>query len=188
MLNSYKLERYTEAAQPAVSVCDLKFQVSVDDDYFNDILEAFGDSAQAYIESVTGKVLSSSIFDLYLDYWPDESFMFSHGPVTSITSISYLVDGVYTTVSADIYTLGRGKVVTQGIVLNDGYQWPTGGDSVADCVRVRYVAGETNKAANQAIKLLVAHWFENRDAAGDSVSEIPFGVKALLRSLKTYKI
>jgi uncharacterized phiE125 gp8 family phage protein len=186
--NSFKLERYTEAAQPAVSVCDLKFQVSVDDDFFNDALEAFGDAAQDYLESITGKVFGTSTFDLYIDCFPDIDFNFSHGPVTSITSISYLVAGVYTAIDTAIYTLGRGKIVKQGIVVNQGQTWPALVDTVPDAVRIRYIAGEENKRANQAIKLLVAHWFANREASGNSMQEVPFGVQAITRSLKTYTI
>jgi uncharacterized phiE125 gp8 family phage protein len=190
LLNSYKVEIYTGAAQPAVPLCDLKQQVSVDDDYFNDMLEAFGDSAQQYIERVTGRILSACTYDLYLDGFPDSEFKFLHGPVTAITSIYYLVGGVYTLLPNTVYTLGRGTLISQGIRLAYGQSWPTGGDSGEDCVRVRFAVGAENKTANLAIKLLVGHWFANREAVnvGNITSELPFGVQELIKSLKSYTL
>ena len=189
-LNPYRLELYAGSAQPAVPVCELKFQVSVDDDYFNDMLESFGDAAQEYVESITGKVLGLKTFDLFLDSFPQAGFEFSNGPVNSITSIEYLVNGVYTTVPTSVYALGRGRSVRQSIGLKTGQTWPSLVDVQSDAVKIRYVAGEENKRGKQAIKMIVAHWFANREAVniGNITSEIPIGAMALVQSLKTFKV
>jgi uncharacterized phiE125 gp8 family phage protein len=59
-------------------------------------------------------------------------------------------------------------------------------------IRIRFVAGYGLAAAvptslKQACLLLIAHWYEAREAAGSTVSEvagIPFGVEALVRSYR----
>jgi uncharacterized phiE125 gp8 family phage protein len=51
-------------------------------------------------------------------------------PVTAVTSITYLVGGVETTVDSSVYYLVKG-VQTSSIHLNDGEEWPTDGDEGA---------------------------------------------------------
>jgi hypothetical protein len=55
-------------------------------------------------------------------------------------------------------------------------------------VRINYTAGKANNKANQAIKLMVANWFENREAVvvGTSASELPLAVDLIVKSLKVY--
>ena len=190
MLNSsYKLERNTEAAQPAVSVCDLQAQVSLSDSSCDDLLEAYESAARELIEAQTGRVLTSCTFTLYLDSFPDSDFYFPNGPLTAIDSIEYLVSGVWTAVATDVYKMGRGALSHQGVLLKDGQSWPTGIDDESESVRINYTAGTANNKANQAIKLMVAHWFENREAVTQgTMSELPLAVQLIVKSLKVYTV
>jgi uncharacterized phiE125 gp8 family phage protein len=187
--SSYKLEKQTESAQPAVSVCDLKAQVSLDDSSYDDLLEAFELAARDTVETLTGRVLTETTYTLYLDNFPDAEFYFPNGPVSSIESIEYLVDGVWTEADNAIYLMGRGRLHTQRIVKIVGQSWPSDKDNQPESVRINYTAGEVNNRGNQVIKLLVGHWFENREAVvSGSMSELPLAVQTLVRSLKTYAV
>jgi uncharacterized phiE125 gp8 family phage protein len=188
--SSYKIEKLTEAAQPAVSVCDLKDQIGLDSSAYDDLIEAYELSARSLIEQQTGRILAESDFVVYLDMFPDCDFYFSNGPVSSITSIEYLVDGVWTEVSSAIYLLGRGSLLSQRVVRVDGAEWPTDKDSQNESVRINYTAGGDDVRGNQALRLLVAHWFANREASivGAAVAELPMGVKALMNNLKNYTV
>jgi uncharacterized phiE125 gp8 family phage protein len=152
------------------------------------MLEAYEVSAREIIESQTGRILTECTFSVYLDDFPSCDFYFSNGPIVSIDSIEYLVDGVWTAVSTDVYKMGRGGVSSQGVVLKTNQVWPTDKDLESEAVRINYTAGKANNKANQAIKLMVANWFENREAVvvGTSASELPLAVDLIVKSLKVY--
>lgn len=189
MLSSYKVEKVTGDSQPAVPVCDLKNQVSLTDSSYDEMLEAFEISARQYVEKATGRILTDCTYRLYLDDFPDEEFYFPHGPVVTITSIEYLVNGAWTSVSSDIYRLGAGEIVSQGIVKVADKSWPSDLDSEMESVRINYSVGAENKIGNQIIKLLVAHWFENREASSmGAMNKVPFAVDTLISSIKSYNV
>lgn len=173
-----------------MDVCDLKSQCSLYTSDFDDLLDSFGQAAQELIEDQTGRILASCTWTVYLDEFPDEYFYFSNGPVTAISSIEYLVDGVWAAVDSGVYLLGKGSKLSQGVVKVDGQSWPTGKDQQAEAVRINYTAGEENHRANQAIKLLVAHWFANREAViiGTISSDLPLAVKTIVNSLKNWVV
>tara|TARA_R110000787_G_scaffold56398_2_gene129667 strand:- start:134 stop:712 length:579 start_codon:yes stop_codon:yes gene_type:complete len=188
--SSYKVERTTEAAQPAVSVCDLQGQVSLDDSSYDDLLEAYELSARQYIETQTGRILTLVSYTLYMNTFPDLEFYFPNGPVITIDSIEYLVSDVWTTVPAATYKLGRGNLMPQDLKLKVSQSWPTDVDAEEESIRINYTVGAVNQLANQAIKLMVAHWFENREAVvvGMAVNELPMAVQSIIRSLKSYAV
>lgn len=95
-----------------------------------------------------------------------QEFKFPHGPVDSITSITYFdTNATQQTLSTDIYELDKGHNILRLAYLKD---WP----SVAlrwDAMTITYVLGEHTSATQcseitkQAMLLLVGFWFENRD-------------------------
>jgi uncharacterized phiE125 gp8 family phage protein len=86
-------------------------------------------------------------------------------PITSITSIQYYDDNnTLQTVSASVYSLNPSE---REIELQYQQTWPTTTDRW-DAVKITYVAGYANVASVPAIhkaamRLLVGHYFENRD-------------------------
>lgn len=153
------------------------------------MLEAYELGAREYLESRTGRVLTSSTFTVYLDEFPDCFFYFSNGPVSSIESIEYLVAGVWAVASSDIYLMGRGDLFSQGVVKVVDKTWPTDKDSQIESVRINYTAGAANRRANQAIKMMVAHWFENRETASmGEIKEVPYAVKSIINNLKSFTV
>ncbi|MNR97631.1 Phage gp6-like head-tail connector protein [compost metagenome] len=113
-----------------------------------------------------------------------------YGPVREIVSVKYVSPaGVEETLPPAIYQL-----CSDALELTPGASWPSlRGD--AEGVRVRYAAGdEATKvpaSAKQAVLLLVGHWFRNRMAVNTgnlSVTEMPFGVEALLSPFRTWRI
>jgi uncharacterized phiE125 gp8 family phage protein len=136
------------------------------------------------------------------------------GPVQSIASVKYLVEQDVLDSNGDPELDSDGNVITEVVeltldaatyaidsyvtpnrlVLAYGESWPTALDTI-NSVKIRYVAGyvpeaESNgylilpRMARSAMLLMLAHLFENREAAaaagGTLVNEIPLGVQALL--------
>lgn len=110
------------------------------------------------------------------------------GPAASITSVTHFdSSNVTQTLATSVYGLftdARGPYVG----LKPDQAWPSV-YSRPDAVSVTYVAGQdagdVPAQIKTAILLLVAHWYERREAVGaEALSEIPFGVQAMIAPLR----
>ncbi len=169
-----RLDLITDAAQPAVSVVALKDQVGAVDALFDTILESFEVSAREMIENSTGQILTDKEFEITLDDFP-MGYRFPIGPVTEILEIKYLLGGEWATLPDRFYRLGRGGGrIAQEIILNHGESYPQK-DNQKESVIIRFRAGKSNARGNQAIKLLVGTWFENRESV--IAGKVPFVIQ-----------
>lgn len=106
------------------------------------------------------------------------------GPVASITSITYYDgDNEQQTLSSDVYEMLNDELGTY-VALKPDQSWPSTYNRRA-AVSITYVAGsaaaDVPASIKAAIKLLVSHWNENREAVVlGAASELPLGVKAIL--------
>jgi uncharacterized phiE125 gp8 family phage protein len=137
-------------------------------------------------EHQTQRSVGSQTLELALDCFPSGAIPLPQGPVTSITSIKYIDEsGVEQTLSAALYALDDYAFVPRA-VLAYGAAWPAT-RSIANAVKVRYVAGDLDPAVKTALFLAVAHWYENREASTDlKLEEMPLGAKALLDTVKVW--
>jgi len=182
----------TEPAVEPISIDDLKNDIRVDSDLTADdaLIRGFGLAARKVAELVQGRALITQTLELTLDGWPSKGyFELPRPPLQSVTSIKYYdEDDSEATVSADSYFVDT--VSEPGrVVLNSGEVWPSTVLRPVNGIKVTYVAGYGDDAEDvpettvQAIRLLVGHWYENREAAmttGSVPKELPFGVSALL--------
>lgn len=207
-----KLIRLASPLHEPCSVDDLKAHMRVDGDVEYGLIQSLITAAREHIEDVLHRTLMPCEWELQFDAWPPTAFELPMAaPLRSVTSITYVDEaGSTSTWSASNYLADTacepGRVVMRrtasapAVVLRE-----TGG------VSVRYVAGyadlltasstaEDIAAARNAVpepfrvalKLMVAHLFENREAvvvgAGLTPAQIPLGVDALLwpRRVVTY--
>lgn len=104
--------------------------------------------------------------------------------VASVVVKYYDASNALQTVSSSLYSLladERGSYVW----FNDDFTAPTVSDDRMDAVQVTLVAGygaasAVPEAIKAAIKMLVAHWYDNVAASEANMNEIPFGVSAIL--------
>jgi uncharacterized phiE125 gp8 family phage protein len=157
-----------------------------DDDYITGLIVA----ARHKAENTLQRALITQTWDLYMDAFPrDRRIVLPYGKLQSVTSLKYL-DSTETenTVAASEY-----HVVTwtqQGsITLKRDKQWPAVTLQSVGGVRVRFVAGygdETAVPADivHAMKMMIAHWYENREQVmvgqGLTLIDVPLGVDSLL--------
>jgi uncharacterized phiE125 gp8 family phage protein len=168
----------------------LRLDIADDDTYIGTLITA----AREWVEGQTKRALVAQTWDWAIDY----GFPWRQGyridlplnPVISVASIAYVDDaGNAATWAADQYT----AVCRQ----NGSFIVPAYNVSlpvirnVPNAITVRFTAGFYDNTASpetgsvpqplkQAIILLVAHWYENREAAGKAMAEAPYAVEALI--------
>lgn len=169
----------------------LHLRVVADDD--NSLIDNLITAARVYCERITNRQFCTATWDLYLDSFPTggEPIMVPLAPLASVTSIVYTAsDGTSTTLSSANYIVSTSREPGR-ITEAYGCTWPVA-RSVADAVRVRYVAGyglavSVPMPIKQAILLIIGHWFENREevVVGAVSKQIELAVDSLLT---TYKV
>jgi uncharacterized phiE125 gp8 family phage protein len=154
------------------------------------LIEGLVNAAVATVEAQTGKNMSAKAFTQTLDRFPCDypySIRLRRGPVTEIASIEYdPSDG------SDAATIGEYRLTEGfGAAFNGALQpaygavWPVPLDGSA-VVRITGTAGYADGEApdlDQAALMLVAHWYQNREAVnvGNLTTEIPLAVQMLLQ-------
>lgn len=159
-------------AEP-VSVAEAKLHVRQDDADDDELIRSLIVAAREYTENFTRRALMTQTWDLKLDTFPycDEIWL-PKAPAVSVTSITYVDnDGVTQTWSTSAYTTDfpTGPHARQGRIVRAYQQTYPQTRMVVNAVAVRFVCGYGAAAAvpagiKQAMKLLIGHWYENREA------------------------
>lgn len=146
-------------------------------------------TAREMVETITRRALLTQTWDWVFDAFPSENTMvLPLPPLQSVTSITYVdTDGNSDTVSSADYIVDTDSEPGR-IVLKTDSTWPATTLRAANGVTVRFVAGYGDAVTDvpwpiqQALLLLVGHWYENREAtvAVGNIQRIPFGIEALL--------
>lgn len=183
----------TAPAVEPITLVEAKLHCKVDLSTDDDLITALIVAAREEIERLTWRALITQTLELILPDWPNSSpIEMPRGPLQSITSVKYKdKDGNETTWPGANYLVGADSV--PGVLaLAWNASWPSVDLYPVEPIRIRFVAGyglavAVPQSLKQACLLLVAHWYESREAGGDTVAEksgIPFGVQALIRSYR----
>jgi len=175
-----------------ITIDDLKNDLKVDADLTADdaLIRALGIAARRVVESIQNRALITQTLELALDGWPcGNTLEIPRPPLQSVTSITYYdEDDAEHTVDPTSYYVDTYSQPGR-VVLKADQSWPDEVLRPASGVIVRFVAGygdeesEVPETTVQAIRLLVGHWYENREAVsstGAIPKEVPFGVMSLL--------
>lgn len=174
----------TEPVTTAEAKTHLRVTISDDDTYIGTLITV----ARRHVETITGRALINQTWDYFLDNFPPgDKIVIPLPRLSSVTSVKYTdKDNVQTTFAASKYIVDTNNEPGQ-IVLAYGESWPTFTPRPINAVEIRFVAGYGSGAANvpegikQAMLLLIAHWYENREPVTDmNMKEIPETVNALL--------
>jgi uncharacterized phiE125 gp8 family phage protein len=168
------------------------YQVTVADD--EDRISALITAARVQAEIFTRRALITQTLAQYQDHFPHAGFLplsprslYSHrhlyirlfkAPLQSVSSIKYTdQNGVQQTMDPTTYVVDSVSEPAR-IGLAFGKQWPPI-RVVPGSVVIQYVAGygstpaSVPKTIQQAIMMLVAHWYENREVEGDG-RQLPY--------------
>ena len=159
----------------------MKVETAAEDALIGGLVNA----AVATIEAQTGKFLSMKGFTQELARFPLCSpylIRLSRGPVATIDAIEYDPADGSAAVEVDDFRLIEG--LNGALLPAFGATWPSTLEGPA-AVRISGTAGFGDDEApelDQAALMLVAHWYQNRDAVsvGPAATELPLGVQMLI--------
>ena len=178
----------TPPALEPLTLAEAKVHCRVDDTSEDDLLTALIVAARKHCENYTGASFVTQTWRA--DFWRFPCYRGSlrlpHGPVQSITSISYYDDlGVDTVLDASDYDTDLTERLAKVWLAPD--EALPAVQVQPNAVRVTYVAGFGATAASvpqtirQAMLLLIGQWYDNRSASAEkALTETPHAVAALL--------
>lgn len=184
------LKVYTEPTAEPVSLDEAKAHLRVDITADDTLIGAMLTAARQYVEMTARRALVTQTLDLYLAAFPSgDTITLPRPPLVSITSLTYVVEaGTTSTLATTVY--GAETNTEPGFVyLKPSQTWPS--DSLYEGlpVCVRYVAGYGDPPSvpeyyKQAIKLLIGHWYENREGyvigQGFTPTTVPMAINSLI--------
>jgi uncharacterized phiE125 gp8 family phage protein len=187
--------KYGQTASPSfepLTLAELKAHCRVDDATDDTLITSLGIAARQYVENRTAHILCGRAFYLEASSFPtgNDPLVLPIGAVQSVSSITYVdTSGAVQTWSSGDYRVQTNLLQARIRPALTVSAYPATA-IVDDAVRLSVVAGYANAAAvpemaKHAIRLLVAHWYENREGVinGTISSDVKLTVEALLRSL-----
>ncbi len=197
----------TEPAYEPITLSEMKVHLAVTNDDQDAYIRDLSLAARQYVERWTERQLVEATYQYTLDRFPTSGvnwggvteyrILLPRSPLKKtggIVSISYIdSDGAPQTLAGSVYEADA-NVEPPVARLAYGQSWPNTRYQ-KNAVTVNFIAGYASPAEipqplKSAIRLLVAHWFENREAAilGTIVEETPLGVKDLLWAYRLVEI
>ncbi len=179
--------RYIRAvATVANATCDFGVLIIKDisttqEDTFLDTLITV---ATSHTENYLRRSLITQTWYCWLDGWPCDPFILGHGPIQSVTAITYYdTEDTVATFASTYYFV---DTANGRIGLNYGDTWPTSTLRPINGVCIEFVAGYGAAASvptpiYQAMLLLIGHLYEQREATIEAaLRKTPMAYETLL--------
>lgn len=199
------------AATMAISLAQAKAHCRVDDTDSDAVITGFIRAATEYVSERTGLTLQPTTLQYRADRWSCLGgwrsswwLQLPRSPVRDVTAITYFdVDGIEQTIAPSSYSW---EPTNSGAYIWFGktYSLPALEAGRPSAVRVMFEAGFNDPADNdtgsdpslilperlqQAMLLLIGHWFENRETVtiAATFSEVPVAMEALIETLRVFR-
>lgn len=189
----------TAPAEEPLTLADAKVHLRLEHDADDLVVSGLIQAARHYVERAIGRSLVTQTWDLTLDDFYAGSargdvIALPRGPVQSVTSISYYDSaGTLTVLSSSLYLV---DITNEPARVSPAYGsvWPST-QSRMNAVIVRYVTGFGLATAvpgdlKAALRLLVGHWYENREGVvtGTISTTLGHAVDALLDARRHFTV
>jgi uncharacterized phiE125 gp8 family phage protein len=152
---------------PPVSLDEVKSYLKITGAAQDALIEQLTAAATDFAEDYTKRSFIDRTIKTFRDDFTSIEFELRRSPLSSVTSIKYLVDGSLVTVDDSIYYNTKETDFSR-IALNDGESWPTDVDVRLQAVEIVFIAGfgEDERSVPDDIKVAimqhVAALLENR--------------------------
>ncbi|WP_375449548.1 phage head-tail connector protein [uncultured Devosia sp.] len=171
-------------AEEPVSLAEAKAFLKVEDTAEDGLITTLIGAARLHIEGVTGRALLAQTWRMVLDQWPDNRVVrLPVGPFINLVEINAYDDGggVHPVPLAQVFAEPDRLLLPVTVAGMPGLRERQG-------LEIDYVAGFGNEPGDvpadirQALLVLVAYWFEHRDAVivAGSGSVVPTGFDLLV--------
>lgn len=190
----WALSVYTAPAVEPLTVDLAAAHLRVDGTGDEQLIEHLITAARRYCETAQGRAYITQTLELQLEDWPcGREIRLPRPPLQSVTSVKYTNSaGAETTWSSADYQVDT-RSQPGRLVLGYGKSWPTATLRPGGAIVVRYVAGyglaaAVPETARQAMRLLIGHWYEHREAVGTVGKELEFALSALLEADRIWHV
>lgn len=179
-----------------VSLVDAKLHLKVDTDADDTLISNLIVTARQHIETMTQSVLINQTWRIYFDRWsPDNQMLLPVRPITSVILLKTFSDqDVPSTIDPSHY---YADLVSSSpkLILRSSRTWAKP-QRVANGIEIEVIAGFGSSASDvphplkQAVLILLAHWYENRqiECAGLPAKDLGSALQSLLRPYKVARL
>lgn len=183
------------SAEP-VSLDEAKLHCRVDGEAEDILIGSLILAARLHIERSLDVALVSQSWSLYLDQWPDKTFVeLPLSPLISVDAIRlYSPTGSFVTLDPSLFVLDPVSRRPR-LARHQGQSWPLPGRNV-NGIEIAFTAGygaaadDVPMPVRLAIKMLVAHWYEAREPVlfGETTDPVPSTVAKLIAPYRSVKL
>jgi len=179
-----------------ISLDEAKLHCRVDGDAEDMLISSLILAARLHIERCLDLALISQSWSLYLDRWPGAAFVeLPLAPLITVDAVRlYSPTGTYVTLDPNLFIVDTASRRPR-LARQDGQSWPLPGRSV-NGIEIAFTAGYGEAAddvpmpVRQALKMLVAHWYEAREPVllGETADPVPTSVASLIAPYRSVKL
>ena len=183
------LRRIAPPVVSPITLAEAKAHCRVDTSDEDTLIQSLVDAAVSHLDGYTGilgRCMVQQTWEMILDAFPADEINIPLGNLISVDNVQYANPdtGIMTLWSASNYEVDAVSVEGRIVPIES---WPSVKDTT-NAVKVTFKAGFGSAASDvpvalrHAVKLIVGHWYENRETSvvGVPVAELPLAVNALV--------
>jgi uncharacterized phiE125 gp8 family phage protein len=182
-------------AEP-ISLDDAKLHARVDGEAEDMLIASLILAARMHVERTLDVALIRQGWSLYLDAWPDATCVeLPLGPLVSVDAVRlYSPSNTHVTLDPSLFAVDAASRRPR-LARHPGQSWPLPGRAV-NGIEIAFTAGYGEAAEDvpmpivQAIRMLVAHWYEAREPVlfGETADPVPATVAHLLKPYRSTRL
>jgi len=177
-----------------VTVHQAKQNSNITHDLDDQLIDALTSTVREYVERDIGYITTQQQYIGYLGKF-ENIIKIPLRPIISIDEIKYFdADGVEQTLEPSLYQFS-GVGIEPVLCPAPNNSWPQVQEGRLQAITITMTAGHATRdlvphTLKQAIKLLVSHFYENRESTtqGINVVEMPQGYEFLVQSFRKYHL
>ena len=183
-------------SEEPVSLIEAKAHCRIDDDTEDTLIASLILAARLHVEQSLGLALITQSWSLYLDAWPGSEWVeLPLAPLATIDAVR-LYDASNDAITLDNAPFQIDRISRRPrLARPQGQSWPVPGRAI-NGIEIAFTAGYGTTADDvpmplrQAVKLLVAHWYEGREPVvlGDDANCVPLTVASLIQPYAAVKL